>query len=242
MRRRILLLNLALITLIAAAGYEIRARRERARERENRMLGRGAAALTMPPEATRAELQPAVAAAYLELAEKMLFTRDRNPNVVVEAAPQKEMPALPVAHGVMDFGSGPTIVLSPKGGGAQKAYRAGEKIGDFTLVSVDSAEVVFDWEGQAIRRKIEELVDRRAVETAAVVNTPTQQQPTQPTQAKPNVIESSSVKEVPGVVLGPGLRGCIPGDPSPAGTIAQGHRKVVVDTLFGKNCRWEALQ
>jgi hypothetical protein len=238
-----MLLNLALIALIALAATELRARRERAREREARMLGRAAAAMAAPPEAPPAELAPAQAAAYLDVAEKLLFSRDRNPNVVVEAAPQKEMPALPVAHGVMDFGSGPTVILSPKGGGAQKGYRAGERIGDFTLLEVSPSEVVFDWDGTPVRRALEDLIDRRAVEAAAAAApAPTQAQPAPPAAPKENVIESPAAKEGPGVDLGAGQRGCVAGDTSPSGTIAGGYRKVIVETLFGKNCRWEKLQ
>ena len=59
--------------------------------------------------------------------DHMLFTRDRNPNVVIEVAPPKPMPPLPSAFGFMNFG-GPSVILTEKPGGPQRAYRPGEQI------------------------------------------------------------------------------------------------------------------
>ena len=50
----------------------------------------------------------------------MLFSRDRNPTVVLDPPPPPppppQMPPLPVAYGVMDLGSGPTAILAEKPG------------------------------------------------------------------------------------------------------------------------------
>jgi hypothetical protein len=51
-------------------------------------------------------------------------------------------------------------------------------------------------------------------------------------------------KEPPklGVDMGGGYRACVPGDNSPADTVAEGHKKVVAVTPFGTSCAWEQIR
>ncbi|MGH9673519.1 MAG: hypothetical protein ACRD44_10090 [Bryobacteraceae bacterium] len=241
MRSRLALLNLVLLALLAGAIQQIRAKYFAARERETHVLGRIVAAAAVAPEPVRGTLQPAVPSGYLEVAEKLLFSRDRNPVVVVETTPPKPMPALPSAHGVLDLGSGPTVILAEKPGAMQRGYVAGERVGEFTLVSVSAAEIVFDWEGTEIRKSVDELVDRRAVEAAAVAPpSPAPQAQSQTVSAaKSSLIESPGAQQGPGVPLGGDQFGCRAGDSSPSGTVISGYKKVVVPTPFGNTCRWE---
>jgi len=46
----------------------------------------------------------------------------------------------------------------------------------------------------------------------------------------------------PGADVGQGYRGCLPGDSSPSGTIAEGYRKVMSTSPFGVSCGWEKIQ
>jgi hypothetical protein len=46
----------------------------------------------------------------------------------------------------------------------------------------------------------------------------------------------------PGADVGEGYRGCLPGDNSPSGTIANGYRKVMTTSPFGVSCGWEKIQ
>jgi hypothetical protein len=43
-------------------------------------------------------------------------------------------------------------------------------------------------------------------------------------------------------VIGEGSKACVPGDNSPAGTVADGYKKVIEATPFGNACRWIAIK
>jgi hypothetical protein len=180
--------------------------------------------------------QPVPATNYLEVAEKLLFSPDRNATVVIEVAPPKPMPDLPRAHGLMAFGGDPTIVLSEKSGGRQRGYRAGESIGPFKVVAVKDGNVVFEWEGQQIERRVEDILVRSAPAIEAT--------PAPPSNAAPaaapatTVLSSETAKAAPGVELRQQERACNPGDTSPPGSVVDGMRKVVTKTPFGDSCRW----
>jgi hypothetical protein len=44
----------------------------------------------------------------------------------------------------------------------------------------------------------------------------------------------------PGGELSAGIKACQPGDTSPAGTVADGMRKVIKPSPFGSRCFWES--
>src|ERR1019366_6395062 len=109
-------------------------------------------------------------AEYIDVAGKMLFSKDRNPTVVVEApkpVPEPVMPALPNYHGQMSIGE-PVILLSMSANATQRSYHAGDQVGDFKLVSFDENRVDFEWKGKNIERKLEELKPK---ETTAATGT-----------------------------------------------------------------------
>jgi hypothetical protein len=113
-------------------------------------------------------------AEYIDVAGKMLFSKDRNPTVVVEPpkpAPEPVMPALPSYHGQMAIGE-PVILLSPSANAAQRGYHAGDLVGDFKLVSFDENRVAFEWKGKNVERKIEELRPKETVAQAGVKAAP----------------------------------------------------------------------
>lgn len=239
MRRKLLAWNLALAALLTAAGFELHRKWRDAREREERVLRQPPGSRPAPVGPAATPEQPVEAAAYLDVAERLLFARDRNPNVVIEEAPPKPQPPLPVAHGVMDLGSGPTALLSEKPGASQRGYLAGDRVGDYTLVSVSAVELVFEWEGRQIRKLVEELVDRGIADPAAAAapaSAPV------PSAAAISTQLSAPVEAGPGVDMGGSMRACLPGDTSPAGTVSGGLRKIVTETPFGKACRWEPVR
>jgi hypothetical protein len=137
-----------------------------ANARERAVLQRKVAAKTVlapPPLPTVKTVAPAE---YIDVAGKMLFSKDRNPTVVVEPPkppPEPVMPALPSYHGQMAIGE-PVIFLSIVTSAAQRSYHAGDLIGDFKLVSFDENRVAFEWKGKHVERKLEEL---RPKDTAA---------------------------------------------------------------------------
>lgn len=238
MKRKLVLLNAVLLVLAAAAAWQLRARWLEGRAQERQMLRQP---LKLPPPRAEIPVQPpppATAAAYGEVAQKTLFSPDRNPNVVIEVTPPKPVPPFPVAYGVMDLGHGPTVILSEKPGAPSRGYSLGAKVGEFTLVSLENDEVVFDWEGTQFRKNLREL--KPAPGSQAAAPAPVAALPAAaPVRAQ---VVSPSADAGPGVELTAELKACVAGDSSPAGTVREGYRKVVTATPFGQACRWELIK
>jgi hypothetical protein len=159
LNRRLVLLNLALLALAGALVWTLRTNWIQAKARERVVLQRKVAAkavLAPPPLPAVKAVAPAD---YIDIAGKMLFSKDRNPTVVVEPPkppPEPVMPALPNYHGQMAIGE-PVILLSMSANAVQRSYHAGDQVGDFKLVSFDENRVDFEWKGKNVERKLEEL-------------------------------------------------------------------------------------
>ena len=80
--------------------------------------------------------------------------------------PPPQMPPLPVSYGMMDLGAGPTAILAEKPGAPHQSYRPGDKIGAFKIVAMNNREILFDWDGQPVKKTFEELADHRPTMTA----------------------------------------------------------------------------
>jgi hypothetical protein len=193
---------------------------------------------------------------YIGVAQQFLFSKDRNPNVEpppppAPPPPPPPMPPLPDVHGVMNmFGDHVVILSSTKD--KQKSYRAGDQVGVFKLVSFDNENIVFDWDGKEVKRTIRDLLAKG----------PAPQQQGGPQQAQsqaettpnaPPPLGISSVGEISaakaaaeqnpalGTPMGNNLYACKAGDNTPAGTVVNGHRKVIITVLMGKSCHWEKV-
>ena len=159
MNRRLVLLNLALLALAGTLVWTLRVNWIQSKARERAVLQRKIAAkavLAPPPLPTVKAVAPGD---YIDVASKMLFSKDRNPTVVVEPPkppPEPVMPALPSYHGQMTIGE-PVILLSMSANALQRSYHAGDQVGDFKLVSFDENRVDFEWKGKDVERKLEEL-------------------------------------------------------------------------------------
>ncbi|MBI1896130.1 MAG: hypothetical protein HYS04_06275 [Acidobacteria bacterium] len=239
MKHGLLLLNLVLIALIGLSGWVLRERYLAARAREQKLMGERVASPPPPALAPLPAVTPVPAANYLEVAQKMLFARDRNPSVILDpvvAPAPKPVPPFPKAYGVLDLGAGPTAILAAKPGAPHHAYRAGEMVGEFKLVAMNRSELLFEWDGKRFRKRLEELADR----TPPPQETPkASAAPPQPAAAPP---PPPPARAAPGMDLGNSMRACVPGDSSPAGTVVDGMRKVVTQTPFGQSCRWEPVK
>ena len=237
MTRKLHLLNLVLVALLALTGWQIRLRWVEAREREYRVLGQTAESPAEIAEPALRMPEPVSAASYLDVAQQLLLARDRNPDVIIVVAAPKPVPPLPVAHGVLDLGSGPTVILSEQSGQPQRAYRVGDRVGEFMLAEVTAAELAFVWEGKEIRKKLEDLKPLEAAPAEA----PPAAAPSKPKSTV--VATSTTVASGPSDIdMGGGIRACRPGDTSPAGPISGGYKKVVTATPFGQVCRWEPVK
>ncbi len=240
-----MLVNILLMALIGLSTWRLRQNWLDAREREQLMFGRAAnptAVTPLPPYPPAPPLSPG---AYLEVAQKMLFSRDRNDVVVIEPPPVKPMPALPVFFGAMDLGRGPTVILAEAPGQPNRGYRLGDQVGEFKLVTISRTEIEFEWDGKPVRRKLEELAAKAGEAGAAGGGVPANAPaPAAPPAANTNLAPSASViggtvKAAPMEGAEGQVRPCVAGDTSPSGTVADGYRKIVSETPFGRVCRWE---
>ncbi len=243
MKHKLLLINLLLLALVAASGSVLRQKWRESKAREESVLKQRATAVAAPVIAPIPPVPPVPIASYADVAQKLLVAKDRNPNVFIEPPPPPPappvMPPLPFVYGVMDFGAGPTVMMAEKSGGQQHGYRLGDKIGPFKLLSVNRTDVLFDWDGKPVQRKFSELVDKNAnaaAELAAAQMPKTAAAATAPPPPPPRG------EAKPGKEMGGEAKACQPGDTSPAGTIADGFKKVVTANPFGQACRWDPVK
>jgi hypothetical protein len=165
LKRNLLLLNLALLVLVSFLGWYLRKRWIESRDHEHKVLTAAVRPAPVAPPPPLKKVEPIEAPAYSVVVEKQLFTADRNPTPIVEPPPPPPapppMPPLPAAHGVMMWdGVPPTVLLSERGRSGQKGYHPGDKIGQFTIVSVSNKEVVFDWNGKEVAARLDDMMQK----------------------------------------------------------------------------------
>jgi hypothetical protein len=243
MNRRILLLSLALLALAGSLGWLLRQKWLEARTHERAVLSRPANIRPLPPPPAPPAVAPVSPADYLEVAQKTLFSKDRNPNVVLDPPPppkpEPPMPALPVYWGQMSFGD-PVVILTVAKAPEQKSYHRGDNIGDFKLVAFDNDSITFDWNGKQVERKLLELAPKDAQPPASAGG------PATPAAQVTSISPAAAPPAVPptvGVDMGGGgIRACVTGENSPAGTVVGGYRKVVAPGMMAQKCYWEPVK
>lgn len=242
MSRKLLALNLALLALIAAAGWQLQTRWQKKAAAQEQFLGRKFEAAPAPVVLLPTPPPPTSPAVYATIATQLLFSKDRNPTVVIETPQPKKMPGLPRYYGQMNFGGGPRVVLADAPGGKQKTYLMGEKIGEFVLAGISRTEIVFEWDGKKVPAKLEDLKDLTKPAEPTKTTATTAAQPTA-VAAKPAATNVGGKQATgPGQEVGEGYKACQPGDPHPNGAIVDGYRKIMASTPFGTSCRWVRVQ
>lgn len=270
MNRRLLILDLVLVLFAAGLVWLLRDRYLEARAREKAVLTKKVAPRSVLAPPSPAQVRPAPPSDYVDVAQRMLFSRDRNPNIPVEAPPkpppEPPMPALPIYHGQMAIGEPIAILSLPAQAATQKGYHAGDKIGEFKLIGFDADKIELEWHGKTIERKPEELVAKEVAPPAAAqaagaapasgvprlsMNVVPDQPSAAPVQAQPvtslgsPAADSGSASAAPsgiGEEIGAGVHNCLPGDSSPAGTVLNGYQKRLIPSMFGSICRWEQVK
>ena len=238
MKQKLLLLNLALAGATIFTCVQLRDLYQSERSREAGILNQKVRPASPPPIAPMPPAPPVVPSGYADIAQKMLFDRSRNPTVVVDVPappPPKPVPPFPVLKGMMNIGDGLTALFAEKSGGPGKEIKPGEKIGQFTLVSVNEQEAVFAWDGREFHKPVEDILDRTLKETPEPSPAAAAAQPA----AAP--VQAAKVAAGPGAQNGQNTRACIANDSTPAGTVVEGYRKVQMATPFGQSCYWEAV-
>ena len=131
MRRNLWLLDLILLVAVVVTGFVLKQKWSETSRREQTLLKQIVPAVPPPAFPSIPGVNPITAANYMETVQMMLFSRDRNPNVILDPPPPPppppQMPPLPVAYGVMDLGSGPTAILAEKLGPSIEGTRLGKR-------------------------------------------------------------------------------------------------------------------
>ena len=236
MKRRIVILNVVLAAVVVFAGLQLRNQWQAAKAREAATL-RAAPVKPAPPPpySPLPGAEPVLSAGYQDIAQKMLFDPSRNSTVVVEVPappPPKPMPALPRYHGQMNL-DGVAALLSETSNSAQIAVKPGDTIGEFKLVDVNTQELVFEWEGQQVHKRLDELADRGAPQSNATGASGGAPPPPPAAVAK--------TPTGPGEATPQGYKTCNPNDSTPDGAVVDGFRKVSLATPFGAACRWDPV-
>ena len=238
MKRRLWFLNLVLIALLVVIGARFQQLRQETLQRAVQNLNQPVKPEQMPALPSVTAPAPLAAVNYADVAIRMLFSRDRNPAVILDPVippPVKPMPPLPVSFGAMFFGE-PSIILSlPNTKGAQRIYRKGEVIGEFKLVSFDAQQIVFEWDGKTIERRLDQIMARPS-------DAPPESAGTTARPAATTVASSTTPATGPGPANGDGNKACVAGDATPAGVVVDGFRKVETMGAFGRACRWEPVK
>jgi len=243
MNRKILALNLGLLLLLGTLGWMLRAHWREARARQLATLAKPPRqnALLAPPSPVPPE--PAVPANYLDVAQKTLFSKDRNPNVIIEVAPsppppkEEPPPPRPSYYGQMGLGEPVAFLSIAKGG--QKGFRVGEDVGPFKLVAFNRETITFEWQGKELQYPLAELKPKDDAPGA---------RPAAAQAPVPGKVESLGPAiglEEKGTVMGTAVgdtRTCVAGDKSPAGTVRDSFKKSIVPGPFGQMCQWELIK
>ena len=243
MNRRILLLSLALIALAGSLGWLLRQKWLDARAHEQAVLSQPARVRALQPPPSPPAPAPVSPADYVEVAQKTLFSKDRNPNIVVDPPPPPKpdppLPPLPVYWGQMQFGD-PVVILTAPKVPEQKSYHAGDNVGDFKLVAFNGDSITFDWNGKQVERKLSELAPKDASLAPAAASAAAAP-PLQVTNIAPVPPPPSNAPPAAGTDMGGGFKACT-GDSAPAGTVVGGYRKVIGQSLMGPTCHWEQVK
>jgi hypothetical protein len=243
LNRKLILLNLVLIALAGLLFWRLRTRRIELRAHERAMFAQKAHAAPVLPPPAATPPKPVTPAEYIEVAQKTLFTKDRNPTVIIEVPPKKPdppIPPLPSYHGQMAIGE-PVVFLSADSSAGQKSYHAGETVGKFKVVSFDRENITLAWEGKTIERKLADLAPKEPVPQPSSASAA-------PAAARPAATPLAPVRNLTagesplGTDMGGGFHGCVAGDNSPNGTVKDGYKKVMTQTPFGASCHWEQVK
>jgi hypothetical protein len=138
--------------------------------------------------------------------------------------------------------SDPVILLSTAGS-AQKAYRAGEKIGEFEIEGFDRDHLKLGWHGKTFEKNVEELRPKNEPPPPVVTaqNAAPAAAPAAANVTKIGEPAKNDGKPKLGRPVG-AFRTCEAGDSSAPGTVMDGYKKVTSVGLMGPECHWEPIK
>ena len=238
------MLNVLLLGLASLFAYTLRQRWQDAKAHEHAVLSVRVAPVPAPPLPPAPTTAPVFPDHYADVAQKMLFAKDRNPMVIVDPVPppkEKPVPPFPIAHGVMIWPGVPSsIILSEKAKSEQRSYHVGDKVGEFVIADITDRTVVFQWDDKTFEKNIIDLEDHSApAQTASAAPAPAASKDSAQSLGETDLHQEAV--NGPGAQISENERACTPSDASPAGAVVGGYRKQVVATPMGKSCGWEKV-
>lgn len=237
---KLIALNVGLAAGLALIVWQGRARWDHAQAVHRADVNVPVKRITPPPTFPVPRPEAAQATKYADVATKNLFSKDRNPSVVVEApkveAP-KVMPPLPIVYGALSLPSGTSAIMAEKTGSTSRSVRVGDSIGDFKILALDTRKVTFEWDGKPVERNLDDLADRSGGATPSSAGGGGRG-PAAPPPPSAAPLTSKVLGAESGTADAPS-RGCTAGDASPVGTVVDGYRKTGLNSPFGlMNCQW----
>jgi len=128
------------------------------------------------------------------------------------------------------------VALLSTGSGKPEAIHPGEAIGPFKLVDINRTQITFEWNGQLIKKSLDEiLVKHAAAEAAPNLGNPVS--PPMAVAAPPAVQKAMG----PGDMTQFGYKLCLQNDSSPEGTVQGGYVKTLHKLPFGTSCTWDPV-
>jgi hypothetical protein len=230
------LLNLLLAGLTGAAGWRLRQDWLLDHQHSSTVINHRDKPVPAPVITPVVPPQPFAAPAYADVAQKDLFSKDRNPNVIIEPVavkPKPKWPEMPICSGVMGLPGGLVAMLAEKPGARMRGVSVGDTVGPLKVVALSADKITFEFEGEKQEKNLRDLVDRGG--HVEVSDAGTSQNPAnQANRGGP------PVPAKPGVDVGAGgqVKACDPRDSSPAGTEADGFTKMIRVNPFGQECTW----
>ncbi len=237
---KLIAMNIGLAAALALIAWQGRVRWVEAQAERRANLNLPIRHIIPPRPVPEAKPEGVQAAKYADVATKNLFSKDRNPTVVVEAPkvePPKVMPPLPVVYGALTLSSGTKAIMAEKSGASSKTVHAGDAIGEFKILAMDSNKVTFEWDGKPLERNFDDLVDHSGATAAAGGAAGPAAPP--PAAAAPAAPPTAAALGADNGTAEAPTKACKPGEQSPIGTVVDGYRKTGVMTPFGPmNCLW----
>ncbi len=243
MKAKLIALDLLLVLALGAIAWQGRQQLSQARLKLQEDLSAEVKPVKAPAPVPTPKPDPVQAAQYADIATRNLFSKDRNPDIIIDPpkveAP-KPMPPLPIVTAVLGLPSGTRALMAEKKGEDSRPVKSGDTIGEFKIVSLDTQKVVFDWDGKQISKNIDDLIDRSAPPTANGQAA----MPAGPAVPAAQVNRQAAAPTGPGRAQeGKADRPCVSGDTSPNGTVVDGYRLTFKDSPFGRlGCHWSPVQ
>jgi hypothetical protein len=237
--RKLILLNVVLLGLVAWAGTQWRNQYLAAKARQLRMRNAKVTPPPMIPPPPIPSQPPVLATSYDTVAQKLLLHPSRNPNIPVDPPPPppapEPMPPLPKYHGSMNLDGVATAILSA-GGKNYQEIKPGQMIGAFKLIDINTKDITFEWKDQQVRKPLDELLDHTVVDDGNTATTAAAAAAANAAPPPPAIKSQIGPKGETSVF---GTRPCDPNDSYPEGAVVDGWRKSSSTNPFGKACFWQ---